>query len=182
MAGNPVLGFLSVQPTSAGPHATVTKMLRLLGIAVLIGAAFSVLNALLIMVMGTAYFDAGVAGAAAASAVVSLVISLAIAAAICFWITYTVTAWNNRDPRGSTHALVLAILATVFGAIGVLGGLTGAALGAAIFGSGATALYMVINGLGLLVSALEAYCGIMILMNRSKATGTGATTPGATGH
>ncbi len=180
MAGNPVLGFLNVQPTGDGPHATVTKMLRLLGIVVLVGAAFSIVNALLMMTMGTAYFDAGVAGAVAASAVVSLIISLVIAAAICFWITYAITAWSNRDARGNTHVLVIAILATVFGAIGVLGGLTGAAFGAAVFGAGASVLYTIVNGLSLVISAAEAYCGIMILMNRSKATSSTGNAAGTT--
>jgi hypothetical protein len=174
MAGNPVLGFLSVRPTGVGPHATVTTTLRLLGIAVLAGLAVSVLNSLLMLVLGATYFDAGVAGIAAASAIMGLVFAVAIAAAVCFWITFTITAWNNRDPRGSTHALVLAILATIFGVLGVLGGLTGAAIGNAVFAAGVTPLYMIVNGLSLAVAAFEAYCGITILVNRGKVT----TSPG----
>ncbi|MEA3136781.1 MAG: hypothetical protein QOC71_1062 [Thermoplasmata archaeon] len=175
MAGNPVLGFLSVQPTGDGPHATVTKMLRLLGIIVLVGAAFSVLNGILLMAMGSTYGP--VAGG---SAIIGIVFALAIAAAVCFWITYTITHWNNHDPRGNTHALVIGILAAVFGVLGVLGGLVGGLVGAAIFGAGASAIYMLVNGLSLIVSAAEAYCGIMILMNRGKAIGTSGHSTAAT--
>ena len=175
MAGNPVLGFLSVQPTGDGPHATVTKMLRLLGIVILVGVAVSILGTILGVALGADYSDA--AGAAGASAVISLVVSLAITALVLWWLTFTITAWNNRDPRGNTHVLVIAILATVFGALGVLGGLVGGVfLGAAIFGAGVSPLFMVVGVLNLLVSAGYAYCGIMILMNRSKAT-AGNTAP-----
>lgn len=172
MAGNPVLGFLSVQPTGDGPHATVTKMLRLLGIVVLVGFAFSVLNSVLLLAMGDAYFDGAAAGLMAAGAVGALVIALVITALVLWWITFTIAAWNNHEPRGSTHALILAILATVFGALGVLG----------VFGLfSAGPLYLVVNLLNVLVAAAELYCGIMILMNRSKATaGTGNPRMGAT--
>lgn len=183
MAGNPVLGFLSVQPTGDGPHATVTKMLRLLGIIVLVGFAVNVLGAILSIALGTAYLDTGVAAASAVSTVMSLVFGAAIAAAVCFWITYTLTAWNNRDPRGNTHALVIAILATVFGALGVLGSFAGGLLlGSALYGSGVSLYATVIGVLGLVVAGFEAYCGIMILMNRGKATGTSGTTAGTTSH
>lgn len=148
-------------------------MLRLMGIVILVGAAVSVLSTLLGVAMGSAYSDA--AAVAGAGAIVSLVVSLAITALVLWWLTFTITAWNNRDPRGSTHALIIAILATVFGVLGVLGGLLGGLfVGAAIFVAGVSPLYMVVGLLQLLVSAGYAYCGIMILMNRTKATaGTG---------
>lgn len=170
MAGNPVLGFLSVQPTGDGPHATVTKMLRLLGILVIVGAGLAVIDALLGIAMGAAYSSA----ATGASAVVGLVFALIFAALVLWWITFTITAWNNRDPRGNTHALVIAILATVFGALGVLGGLVGGVfLGAAIFVAGVSPLFMVLGLLRILLAGAEAYCGIMILVNRNKvAAGT----------
>ena len=178
MAGNPVLGFLNVQPTGDGPHATVTKMLRLLGIVILVGAAVSVLSTLLGVAMGSSYSTAAASGA---GAIISLVIGLAIMALVLWWLTFSVTAWNNRDPRGNTHVLVIAILATVFGALGVLGGLVGGLfVGAAIFAAGASPLFMAIGVLNLLVSAGYLYCGIMILMNRSKATAGTGTAMGAT--
>lgn len=179
MAGNPVLGFLSVQPTGDGPHATVTKMLRLLGIVILVGAAVSILSSLLGVALGADYSAS--AGAAGASAIISLVIGLAITALVLWWLTFTITAWSNRDPRGSTHALIIAILATVFGVLGVLGGLVGGMfLGAAVFGAGVSPLFMVVGILQILVSAGYAYCGIMILMNRSKATAGNNVPAGAT--
>jgi len=180
MAGNPVLGFLSVQPTGDGPHATVTKMLRLLGILVLVGFAVSVLGALLQIALGTAYMDTGVAAANTASAIIGLVIGGAIAAAVCFWITYTINAWTTGQPNGATHALVIAILATVFGVLGVLGGLMGFGLGVALFGAGVSVFATVVGVLSLLVAAGEAYCGIMILTNRSKATAGSGAPVGAT--
>jgi hypothetical protein len=175
MAGNPVLGFLSVHPTGDGPHATVTKMLRLLGILALAWAAVNVIGSILQMAMGTAYLDTGAAAVNGASAIISIVFTVAITAALLFWITFTINAWTSNDPRGSTHALVIAILATVFGALGVLGALAGGFLiGAALFGSGVSVLATVVGVLGLLVSIGELYCGIMILTNRGKATaGTG---------
>ena len=177
MAGNPVLGFLEARPTGNDPHSTVTKMLRFLGIAVLVGFALSVVNGILGIAMGSAYNDAPGAAINAASAIIGIVIGGAIAVAVCWWITFTITAWTTNDPRGSTHALVIGILATIFGALGVLGGLLGGLLvGAAVFGAGLSPLYMVVNGLTLLVSAAECICGILILVNRSKAT-QGTTSP-----
>ena len=183
MAGNPVLGFLEARPTGTDPHSTVTKMLRLLGIAVLVGFAVSVLGAILGIVMGSAYLGTEGNALNTASAIIGVVIGGVITALVCWWITFTITAWTNNDPRGSTHALIIAILATVFGALGVLGGLLGGMLvGTAIFAAGVSPMYMVVGILNLLVSALELYCGIMILVNRSKATqGTTART-GATGN
>ena len=182
MAGNPVLGFLEARPTGNDPHSTVTKMLRLLGVAVLAWFAFAVLNNILQVAMGNAYLDGPGSAINAASAVVSIVISGAITALVCWWITFTVTAWATNDPRGSTHALVIGILATVFGGLGVLSALVGVGLGAAIFGAGVSAIYMVVGILTLLVSALECYCGIMILVNRSKTTQTATTRMGAAGN
>ncbi|MHB1262328.1 MAG: hypothetical protein ACYC2H_11515 [Thermoplasmatota archaeon] len=174
MAGNPVLGFLNVRPTGSGPHATVTRMLRLLGIIVLIGAAFSVINTVLMVAMGTAYY--GVAGAAiGGAAFVGLVFGLAITAAVLFWITFTITAWTTNDARGPTHTLVIAIIATVLGGLSVLFGLTGGLLTATAYPT-----YMLVNVVSLLISAAEVYCGVMILTNRSKATGTGANAAGTT--
>lgn len=167
MAGNPVLGFLSVHPTGDGPHATVTKMLRLLGILLLAAFVFSAVNSLLLLTMGDSYYDGTAAGFAAAGAVVALVISILLYGAALFWITFTINAWNNRDPRGSTHALVIAIIATVFGAIGVLGVF-------GLFAATAFPIYLVVNLISVLLAAGYLYCGIMILTNRSKATaGTG---------
>jgi hypothetical protein len=174
MAGNPVLGFLSVQPTGDGPHATVTKMLRLLGIVVLVGVGLSVLNAVLLLAMGNSYYGGALGGFLAAGAVGGLIVSLLIAAAICFWITFTINAWANHDPRGATHALIIGIIAAVLGALGVLSNL-------AVFGVFAGyPIYGVINLLSLLLAAAEAYCGIMILMNRSKAIGTSSHPTGTT--
>lgn len=180
MAGNPVLGFLDARPTGTDPHSTVTKMLRLLGIAVLAGFAVSVIGTILGLVLGSDYVGATGSAANAAGAIIGLVIGAVITALVCWWITFAVTAWANNDPRGATHALILAILATVFGALGVLGGLLGGMLvGTAIFAAGVSPAYMIVGILNLLVAALELYCGIMILVNRSKATqgampGTGA--------
>lgn len=174
MAGNPVLGFLSVQPTGDGPHATVTKMLRLLGIVVLVWFAVSTLGNILQLTLGDSYYD-GVApgllsaGAVAASAIIGIVIAAAITAAVLFWITFTINAWTNNDPRGSTHALILAIIAVVLGGLGALG-LLGAL---AVTGY---PLYMMMVILGGLVGLAELYCGIMILTNRGKAT-AGAGNP-----
>lgn len=174
MAGNPVLGFLNVQPTGTGPHATVTKMLRLLGILVLVGFAFSLLNSVLLISMGNAYFDGTAAGLAAGGAVVGLVLALVITGAVLFWITFTINAWATGDPRGSTHALIIGIIATVFGAIGVLGVF-------GLFAAAAFPIYMVLNLVSVLIAAGELYCGIMILMNRGKATaGSGTTMTGGT--
>jgi hypothetical protein len=183
MAGNPVLGFLSARPTGNGAHATVARMLRLMGILVLVGAAVSIVNAILTMALGTGYIDTGVAAANAASVLISLLIGLAIMAVLCWWITFTLTAWTNHDPRAANHVLVLAILGTVFGILGVLGGLAGGFLvGSALYGSGISLLATVVGILQLLVSAGYAYCGILILTNRTRATaGTGTMRGGATG-
>jgi hypothetical protein len=169
MAGNPVLGFLSVQPTGDGPHATVTKMLRLLGIVVLVGFVVSLVSNVLFMTMGTAYYG-GPGGVALGSlGIVSIVIGLVITGLVLFWITFAITAWNAGDPRGNTHVLVIAIIATVLGALGALG-----LLGA--LAATAYPVYMVMGVLSGLIAVAELYCGIMILMNRSKATtGTGRT-------
>jgi hypothetical protein len=173
MAGNPVLGFLNVQPNGTGPHATVTKMLRLLGIVVLVGFALSLVSNILFMAMGNSYYG-GAGGVALGSlGIVSIVIGVVITGLVLFWITFAITAWNNGDPRGNTHVLVIAIIATVLGAIGALGLL--GALAATAYPT-----YMAISVLSGLVSVGELYCGIMILMNRSKATTGTGNTMGAT--
>ena len=173
MAGNPVLGFLSVQPTGTGPHATVTKMLRLLGIVVLVGFVLSIVSNVLFMTMGASYYD-GPGGVALGSlGIVSIVIGLVITGLVLFWITFAITAWNNGDPRGNTHVLVIAIIATVLGAIGALG-----LLGA--LAATAYPMYMGLSVLSGLVAVGELYCGIMILMNRGKATAGTGTAMGAT--
>lgn len=181
MAGNPILGFLEARPTGNDPHSTTTKMLRFLGIAVLAGFALTVINAILGIVIGNEY--GGTTGAAvnAGSAIFSIVIGGAITALVCWWITFTTAAWAHNDPRGSTHALILGILATVFGALGVLGGLLGGMLvGTAVFAAGVSPIYMVVGTLSLLVAAAECFCGIMILVNRSKVTQGTTTRTGAT--
>ncbi|HJQ93630.1 MAG TPA: hypothetical protein VJ874_05025, partial [Candidatus Thermoplasmatota archaeon] len=71
------------------------------------------------------------------------------------------------------HALIIAIIATVFGAIGVLGVF-------GLFAATAYPIYLLLNLVSVLIAGAELYCGIMILMNRGKAT-AGANTPmGAT--
>ena len=183
MAGNPVLGFLEARPTGTDPHSSVTKMLRLLGIAVLAGFAVSVLGAILGIVMGSEYLGTTGTAINTVGTIIGLIIGAAIAAAVCWWITFTVTAWMNNDPRGSTHALILGILATVFGALGVLGGLLGGMLvGTAVFAAGVSPMYMVVGTLNLLVAALELFCGIMILVNRSKTTQGTTARMGAAGN
>ena len=168
MAGNPVLGFLSVRPTGDGPHATVTKMLRLLGIVVLAGFVVGLVGNIMLLTMGASYYDGPAAGFAAAGAVGGIILGILITGAILFWITFTINAWNNRDPRGSTHALIIAIIATVLGVLGAFGLL--GALAATDYPT-----YMAIGVLQGLIAVAEAYCGIMILVNRNKATtGTGA--------
>lgn len=169
MAGNPVLGFLEARPTGNDPHSTVTKMLRFLGIAILAWFVFSIVTNVLQIAMGDAYIDAP-GPINAASAIIGIVIAGVITALVCWWITFTITAWNANEPRGSTHALVIGILATVFGGLGVLLSLVGAGMGAALYGSGVSVLATVVGILTLLVSAFECYCGIMILVNRSKTT------------
>jgi hypothetical protein len=169
MAGNPVLGFLNVQPTGDGPHATVTKMLRLLGIVILVGFVVGLIGNLLLLTMGATYYDGPAAGLAAAGAVGGIIIGLLITGAVLFWITYTINAWTTGQPNGATHVLVIGILATVFGGLGLLGLL-------GLFAATAFPVYLVINLVSVLVAAGELYCGIMILTNRSKTgTGTGRT-------
>ena len=183
MAGNPILGFLEARPTGTDPHSTVTKMLRFLGIAVLAGFVVTVVNGVLGIALGATYNDAPGAAINAVSAIISIVIGGVIAALVCWWITFTVTAWANNDPRGSTHALIIGILATVFGGLGVLGGLLGGFIvGAAVFGAGLSPIYMVVNGIGLLIAAFECFCGIMILVNRGKVTQGTTTRVGAAGN
>ena len=175
MAGNPVLGFLSVRPTGDGPHATVTKMLRLLGILLLVGLVVGIVNGVLTLALGASYFDGPGAGLAAAGAIGGIIISIVLYGAALFWITFTINAWINRDPRGATHALIIAIIATVFGALGALG-----LLGA--LAATAYPMYMAMSILAGLIAIGYLYCGIMILTNRSKAT-TGTTpTTGAMGN
>ena len=173
MAGNPVLGFLSVQPTGTGPHATVTKMLRLLGILVLVGFVIGVVGNVLSMTMGTTYFDGPGGVSLGGLGIVGIVIGLVIAGLVLFWITWTINAWTTGNPSGNTHVLVISILATVFGALGAFGIL--AALAFTNY-----PIYMAITVLNGLVSIGELYCGIMILMNRSKATTTTGTRMGGT--
>lgn len=181
MAGNPVLGFLSANTTGTTPRDVVTKNLRWLGIAGLVWFVVNAVGRLLAATMGTAYLDTGVAAVNTVSAIIGIVISALITAAILFWITYTINAWTNGQANGSTHALVIGILATVFGALGLLGTLAGGALmGTALYGSGVSVLATLIGVLGLVVSVFELYCGIMILTNRGKATGTGGKAAGTT--
>lgn len=176
MAGNPVLGFLEAQPVGDDARSTVTKMLRLLGIAVLAWFVVSLLNAVLTIALGNDY--GGTNALANTTAIAGVVFSLVVTAAILFWITYAIRAWSAGNPSGSTHALIIGILAAVFGGLGVLGGLLGGMAGAALFGGDFPVLYVVVNAIGLLVSAFECYCGIMILVNRGKATNpTGNATP-----
>ena len=175
MVGNPVLGFLQAQPIGDNARATVTKTLRWLGIALLVAFAFNVLNAVLSIAMADAYGGSTVLGVGAA--ITGIVFGLVLTGLACFWITYTITAWSAGQPNGSTHALIIGILAAVFGGLGVLGGLGGGLVGAALFGT--SGLYTVVNGIGLLVSAAQCVCGVLILVNRGKATtttGTGAPT------
>ena len=183
MAGNPVLGFLSARPTGDGPHANVTKMLRLLGIILLVSFVVTLVSGVLGVALGASYYAVSATAVSATNSavltagyIVGIVFSLVITGLVLWWITFTVNAWMNREPRGATHALIIGILATVFGALGALTGLLGG-----VFGATKYPMYMVLTLLSALVSAAEAYCGIMILMNRSKATaGTGAgigTTP-----
>jgi hypothetical protein len=173
MAGNPVLGFLSVQPTGDGPHATVTKMLRLLGIVLLVGFVVGLIGNVMLLTMGTEYYDGPTAGLAAAGALGGIIIGLVVTGLVLSWITFAINAWANRDPRANTHVLVIAILATVFGALGALG----------VFGALAAAdypAYMAITLVSGLIGIAEAYCGIMILANRGKAAAGTGTTMGAT--
>jgi hypothetical protein len=171
-----ILGFLAPPPTDPSPHSMVARCLRWLGILVLVNLAVSVLNTLL-RLAGVDGFGNGRA-AAAAGAIIGLLIGIAIAAAICFWITYTVLAWLARRPDGTTHVLILGILATVFGALGVLGALGLGAFGAA-FGLGGSGLFIVMALLDLLISAATLVLGILLLVNRSKAT---AGAPQASGY
>lgn len=173
MVGNPVLGFLEAQPVGDDARSTVTKMLRWLGIAVLVGFVFNLLNAVLTIAMGSTY--AGSTALATTTAIAGLLFALVITAAALFWITYTIRAWSTGNPSGSTHALIIGILAAVFGGLGVLGGLVGGMVGTALFGSGLPVLYVVVNAIGLLVSAAECFCGIMILVNRGKAVNPATT-------
>ena len=181
MAGNPVLGFLSANTTGTTPRDVVTKNLRWLGIAGLVWFVVNAVGRLLAATMGTAYLDTGVAAVNTVSAIIGIVISALITAAILFWITYTINAWTNGQANGSTHALVIGILATVLGAIGVLGGLAGVGFAASpLYGSGVSVVAMLVGVLTLAVSAFELYCGVMILTNRGKATGTGGNATGTT--
>jgi hypothetical protein len=173
MAGNPVLGFLSVQPTGDGPHATVTKMLRLLGIVVLVGFVVGLVGNVMLLTMGSAYYAGPAAGIAAGGALVGIILGIVITGAVLFWITFTINAWSNRDPRGSTHALIIGIIATVLGVLGAFGLL--GALAATAYPT-----YMAISVLSGLIAVAEAYCGIMILVNRNKATAGSSPPAGAT--
>lgn len=173
MAGNPVLGFLEAQPVGDDARSTVTKMLRWLGIAILVGFALGLVNSLLVIAMGDNYTGAG--GLATAAAITGLVIALAITGLACFWITFTIGAWSAGQANGATHALVIGILAAVFGGIGFLASLGG--MGGGLYGAGIPVLYTLVNVLSMLVSGAEAVCGILILVNRGK-----AVTPTASGN
>ena len=177
MVGNPVLGFLQAQPVGDDARVKTTRMLRMLGIVVLAGFVLSILNGVLLIAMGADYGGGTGAALGTAAAVTGIVIALVITGLVCWWITYTIGAWSSGNPSGATHALILGILATIFGGLGVLGTIGGVG-GATLFGADINVLYSVINTLSLLVAAGELVCGILILVNRGKAMApTGNATP-----
>lgn len=174
MVGNPVLGFLQAQPVGDDARATVTKMLRLLGIVLLCAFVVGILNGVLIVAMGADYAGGTGASIAAAAAVVGIVISLVITGLACWWITYTMGIWGAGNASAGTHVLIIGILATIFGAFGVLGTLGGIG-GRALFGNGISPLYSVLSAVGMLLSAGELVVGILMLVNRGKAMAPSTT-------
>lgn len=175
MAGNPVLGFLEAQPVGDDARSTVTKMLRYLGLVLLATFAFGVINGVLTIAMGSDY--AGTGALVTSTVIAGLVFSAVLYTAALFWITYTIRAWSTGNPSGGTHALIIGILAAVFGGFGVLGGLLGMG-GAALLGGGVSVLYTIVNAVSLLLSAAMCLCGVLVLVNRGKATNpAGNATP-----